>query len=54
MGDIFQAKGTLQSLVDHFPQKAVKEEAQRKLKLLEEQQLQQKSVMERDSVENGG
>jgi TolA-binding protein len=54
MGDIFQAKGTLQSLVDHFPQQAVKDEAKRKLRLLEEQQLEQKPVPERDSVENDG
>nr|PZN52144.1 MAG: hypothetical protein DIU61_12005 [Bacteroidota bacterium] len=36
--DDFQAKATLQSLIEHFPDPAVKEEARRKLRAIEERQ----------------
>lgn len=36
--DDFQAKATLQSLIEHFPDPAVKEEAREKLKAIEERQ----------------
>jgi TolA-binding protein len=36
MDDTFQAKATLQSLIDHFPDPAVKEEARAKLSQIEE------------------
>ena len=36
--DDFQAKATLQSLIEHFPDPAVKEEARQKLKAIEERQ----------------
>jgi len=36
--DIFQAKATLQSLIDNFPLQAIREEAAIKLKMIEQQQ----------------
>lgn len=38
MGDDFQAKATLQSLIEHFPDPKVKEEASAKLAVIEESQ----------------
>src|SRR5690606_8173692 len=43
MGDIFQAKATLKSLIDNFPLSSVKEAAKAKLKAIEEADLQQQS-----------
>lgn len=46
--DYFQAKGTLQSLVDNFPGEEIKERARRKIQQVEQLQLQEKSIQ--DSV----
>ncbi len=58
MEDDFQAKATLQSLIEHFPDPAVKEEAMQKLKAIEERQateLPDEEVLDEidiDSLEN--
>jgi len=51
MDDLFQAKGTLQSLIDHFPVPAVKEEARRKLMELEKQQQTKQMLIEADTLD---
>jgi TolA-binding protein len=55
--DDFQAKATLQSLIEHFPNPAVKEEARRKLRAIEERQASEApedglEEMEIDTLEN--
>jgi hypothetical protein len=52
MGDLFQAKATLQSLVEHFPLENVKQEAQRKLKEIEKAELETKQKVEADTIDN--
>lgn len=52
MEDVFQAKGTLQSLIDHFPLQSVKDEARRKLSQLELRQLDNQKQAEADTLEN--
>lgn len=51
MGDNFQAKATLQSLIDNFPLATVKDEARRKLKEIEKTEQEQKRQAEADTVE---
>jgi len=50
--DVFQAKGTLQSLIDHFPLQSVKDEARRKLSQLDQLQLEKQKQIEADTLEN--
>ena len=53
MGEIFQAKGTLKSLIDNFPRPLIKDHAKEKLKKLEEDELKkQAQQLERDSMNN--
>ncbi len=52
MEDVFQAKGTLQSLIDHFPLPSVKDEARRKLSQLELRQVENQRQIELDTLEN--
>lgn len=53
MGDIFQAKATLQSLIDHFPLQPVKDEAKVKLAGIKELKKEPESdEMTLDSLEN--
>jgi len=51
MDDLFQAKATLQSLIDHFPVPLVKEEAKRKLIELEKQQQTKQMLIEADTLD---
>lgn len=51
LGENFQAKTTLKSLVDKFPMEVIKEEARAKLKLIEKNELM-KGTVEKDSVDN--
>ena len=51
MDDLFQAKATLQSLIDHFPVASVKEEARRKLMELEKQQQTKQMLIEADTLD---
>lgn len=50
MGDDFQAKATLTSLIEHFPQQAVKEEAKARLASIEERQAASAPEVEEDTV----
>jgi TolA-binding protein len=53
MGEIFQAKGTLKSLIENFPIQSIKDQAKEKLKKLEEEDLKrQRQVEEKDSTDN--
>jgi TolA-binding protein len=50
--DIFQARATLQSLIDKFPLESVKEEARKKLKALEQAELEKQKLLEADTLDN--
>lgn len=49
--DIFQARATLQSLIDNFPDDSVKNEARKKLEELEKRELEKQKRVEADTVE---
>jgi len=51
MDDLFQAKETLQSLVDEFPLEHIKEEARRKLKEIEKTEQEKKRKAASDTVD---
>lgn len=50
--DVFQARHTLQSLIDNFPLPHIKEEARTKLKALEAQELEKQKIIEADTLDN--
>ena len=50
--DLFQAKMTLQSLVDKFPLQNVKDEARQRLKQLEQSETEKQKKIESDTIEN--
>jgi TolA-binding protein len=50
-GEVFQARGTLQSLIDNFPLPEIKEAARKKLDALQKAEAQ-KQVTPADSVDN--
>jgi TolA-binding protein len=50
--NIFQARATLQSLIDKFPLQAVKDEAKSKLKQLEQAEAEKEKLLDADTVEN--
>lgn len=52
MGDLFQAKGTLKSLIDNFPLQIVKDQANERLKKLEEQDLKKQKAVQSDTLDN--
>jgi TolA-binding protein len=52
MGDTFQAKGTLNSLIDNFPQENVKAIAREKLKKITDEEVKKQSQLKADSVDN--
>ena len=53
MNDRFQAKGTLQSLIDNnFPLQHIKDAAKDRLKLIEEAELKEKQKLEADTLGN--
>ncbi|HEX6889379.1 MAG TPA: tetratricopeptide repeat protein [Chryseolinea sp.] len=51
MDDIFQAKATLQSLIDHFPLQHVKDEAKRKLNALDQLEAEKQKQTDADTLE---
>lgn len=51
LNNTFQAKGTLQSLIDHFPSQQVKEAARKKLQEIESKEIQQQQAVEQDTLE---
>lgn len=52
MGDVFQTKGTLKSLIDNFPQENVKLLAREKLKKIEEGELKKQKEVKADTTDN--
>ncbi len=52
MGDTFQAKGTLNSLIDNFPQENIKALAREKLKKITGEEFNNKKQLKADSVDN--
>jgi len=52
MGDSFQAKGTLNSLIDNFPQENVKAIAREKLKKITDEEVKKQSQLKADTVDN--
>ncbi len=50
LNNVFQAKATLQSLIDNFPSQNVKEAARKKLQEIDKQQIEQQAV-EEDTLE---
>ncbi len=51
-GDVFQAKGTLKSLIDNFPAQNVKDLARQKLRAIEEAELKKKTQEKADTTGN--
>ena len=52
MGDSFQAKGTLNSLIDNFPQENVKVIAREKLKKITDEEVKKQNQLKADTVDN--
>jgi TolA-binding protein len=52
MGDTFQAKGTLNSLIDNFPQENVKVLAREKLKKISDEEIKKQNQLKADSIDN--
>jgi len=52
MGDTFQAKGTLNSLIDNFPQQDVKTIAREKLNKITDAEVLKQKQLKADSVDN--
>jgi hypothetical protein len=52
MGEMFQAKGTLKSLIDNFPSQAVKDQARERLKKLDDEDLKKQKQEEQDTIDN--
>ncbi|MEO5980436.1 MAG: tetratricopeptide repeat protein [Chryseolinea sp.] len=50
-GEIFQAKSTLQSLIDKFPEQGVKDEARRKLEVIDKAEAEKQKEVEADTTE---
>jgi TolA-binding protein len=51
LNNLFQAKGTLQSLVDDFPSDSVKEAARKKIVEIDKLQMEQQKVQEADTLD---
>jgi tetratricopeptide (TPR) repeat protein len=50
--DLFQARHTLQSLIDNFPRPEVKEQAKAKLRELEQREVEKEKEVEADTLDN--
>jgi Spy/CpxP family protein refolding chaperone len=51
LNNTFQAKGTLQSLVDHFPLQNIKEAARKKIQEIDKRQMEEQQTQEQDTLE---
>ena len=51
LNNVFQAKATLQSLIDNFPQQGVKEAARKKMQEIEKRQIEIQREQEQDTLE---
>ena len=52
MGEIFQARGTLKSLVENFPLQNVKAQATERLKRIEDAELKKQTQLDQDTTDN--
>jgi hypothetical protein len=52
MDDLFQAKATLQSLIDKFPLQSVKDEARRRLTELDQKEAEKQKQLQADTLDN--
>ena len=52
MGDTFQAKGTLKSVIDNFPKQNIRDQAKEKLKAIEQEELKKKAIEKSDTTGN--
>jgi TolA-binding protein len=52
MGNSFQAKGTLKSLIDNFPKQEIRDMAKEKLKVIESEEIKKKTVEKSDTTGN--
>jgi TolA-binding protein len=52
MGDRFQTRGTLKSLIENFPLSSVKEEAKARLKKLDDDEAKKKSEAQQDTTDH--
>ena len=52
LGDKFQAKGTLKSLIENFPKQDVRDLAKEKLRMIEEDELKKKALEKSDTTGN--
>jgi TolA-binding protein len=50
--DVFQARATLQSLIDRFPLQNIKDEAAKRLKALDQLELEKQKKVEADTLDN--
>ena len=51
MDNVFQAKETLKSLIDGFPQQKIKDEAKAKLAVIEKGQAEKEAEAEQDTLD---
>ncbi|HXR79334.1 MAG TPA: tetratricopeptide repeat protein, partial [Saprospiraceae bacterium] len=51
LNNVFQAKATLQSLIDNFPQQSVKETARKKMQEIDKRQIEIQREQEQDTLE---
>ncbi|NJN41203.1 MAG: tetratricopeptide repeat protein [Flammeovirgaceae bacterium] len=51
-GDVFQAKATLNSLIEHFPEEYIRNIAKEKLQRIESEELKKNEEIKKDSIEN--
>ncbi|HZI26060.1 MAG TPA: tetratricopeptide repeat protein, partial [Chryseolinea sp.] len=51
LNNVFQAKATLQSLIDNFPSPTVKEAARKKIQSIDQRQVEEQKVLEQDTLE---
>ena len=52
MGEIFQTKATLKSLVENFPMQSIKAQATERLKRIEDAQLKKQTQLDQDTTDN--
>jgi TolA-binding protein len=52
VGDRYQTRATLQSLIDNFPLEEVKQQARIKLKALDQEELKKKEIQPKDTIED--
>ena len=52
MGEIFQAKGTLKSLIENFPLQHIRDKAKEQLKRMEDVERKKEAQVNQDTTEN--